>query len=125
MYAVPGGLNTGALGTFLACTNADTSSATIGVEVFGPAGGGALNNAALTAISVAPGATVLFGTGGAAGISIDSSIGPGLVSKGSARIRATSTRILCTAFAADKGNDPPISSWQLIIVAKTKQKAAN
>jgi hypothetical protein len=32
---------------------------------------------------------------------------------------------VCTAFIADRGNDPPISMAQLTIIAKLKQKAAN
>jgi len=74
---------------------------------------------------VAPGATVMFGTGAAAGVSIDSNLGAPSFSKGSARILATSKKLACTAFVADQGNAPPTSAWQLTIIAKTKQKAAN
>jgi hypothetical protein len=31
----------------------------------------------------------------------------------------------CTAFVADRLGNPPETSWQLAIIAKTKQKAAN
>jgi hypothetical protein len=68
---------------------------------------------------------VIFGTAAAAGISIDSSLGGGGFSKGSARILATSKKLACTAFLADNGNAPPTSMVQLIIIKKTKQKAAN
>ena len=47
------------------------------------------------------------------------------MSKGSARILATSKKLACTAFLADDGNAPPTSMAQLTIIAKTKQKAAN
>ena len=70
-------------------TNAGASSATVGVEVFGPAGGAPLNNAATTAISLATGATVMFATQGAAGLSIDANLATGTVYKGSARIVAS------------------------------------
>jgi hypothetical protein len=74
---------------------------------------------------VGPGATVTFATGFAVGISVSSSIScPGL-SHGSARILATSKKLICTAFIADNGNAPPTSMTYLTIVAKTKQKAAN
>ncbi len=122
VYSVPGVINTGALATFFSCTNVDSASATVGVEVFGPAGGASINNAATTAISVAPGATVIFGTSNALGISVDANLNVGFVSKGSARILATSTKLLCTAFLADPGSAPPISMVSLTIVGKTKQK---
>lgn len=37
----------------------------------------------------------------------------------------TSKKLACTAWVADAFNAPPTSSWQLTIIAKTKQKAAN
>ena len=74
--------------------------------------------------SVAPGAMAIFGTGAAAGISIDSNIGFGCT-RGSARILATSKKLACTVFMADIGNAPPTSMAQLTIIAKLKQKAAN
>jgi hypothetical protein len=46
-------------------------------------------------------------------------------SKGSARILSTSTKITCTAFVADSFNAQPTIGWQLTIIPKTKQKAAN
>ena len=64
----------------------------------------------------------MFGTGAAVGIFIDSDLGGGSISKGSARILATSKKVACTAFVADFANDPPTSAWQLNILAKTKQK---
>src|SRR2546425_9927560 len=97
----------------------------VGVEVFPSPGGAPCNDAAATSLSVAPGATVIFGTGAAAGISIDSSVGGCSFSKGSARILATSKKLACTAFLADRGNAPPTSMAQLTIIAKLKQKAAN
>lgn len=95
LYSVPGVINGGGLGTFFSCT------------------------------STAPGATVTFGTSAAAGISIDSGLAAGPVSKGSARILATSKSLICTAFVADTFGAPTASGWQLTIIAKTKQKAAN
>ena len=124
LYSVPGVIRFNGLSTFFSCTSTDTATMQAGVEVFGPAGGAPANDAAATSLSVAPGATVIFGSG-AAGISISSDIGiPGL-SKGSARILATSRKLACTAFVADTGNAPPTSAWQLTIIAKLKQKAFN
>src|SRR5438552_13411212 len=124
LYSVPGVIAGGGLATYFSCTSTDTATMQVGVEVFGSAGGAPFNDAAASSLSLAPGATVIFGTGGAAGISISSSLGGGF-SKGSARILATSKKLACTAFLADDGNAPPTSMAQLTIIAKLKQKAAN
>ena len=123
LYSVPGVIAGGGLGTYFSCTSTDTATMQVGVEVFGSAGGAPFNDAAATSLSVAPGATVTFGTGAAAGISISSNLGGSFSS--SARILATSRKLACTAFVADRGNAPPTSAWQLTIIAKLKQKAAN
>ena len=109
LYSVPGVIGGGGLGTYFACTSTDTAAMQVGVELFGPAGGAPGNDAAATSLAVAPGATVIFGTSAAAGISIDSSLAGAFSSKGSARILATSKKLACTAFVADVGNAPPTS----------------
>jgi hypothetical protein len=124
LYSVPGIIAGGGLGTFFSCTSTDTAAMQVGVELFAFPGGGPFNDAAATSLSVAPGATVIFGTSSAVGISVSSSVG-GSFSKGSARILATSKKLVCTAFVADPGNAPPTSAWQLTIIAKLTQKAAN
>ena len=124
LYSVPGAIRFNGISTFFSCTSTDTATMQAGVELFGPAGGAPANDAAATSLSVAPDATVIFGAGAAAGISISSNLG-GLFSKGSARILATSKKLACTAFLADDGNAPPTSMAQLTIIARTKQKAAN
>jgi hypothetical protein len=123
LYSVPG-VVFGGLGvaTFFACTSTDVAPMQVAVETFPPVGGAPVNDAAATSLSVAPGATVIFGTSAAVGISINSSVGGCACSKGSARILATSKKLLCTAWVADTGNAPPTSAWQLNVVAKTKQK---
>lgn len=125
LYSVPGIIG-GFFGvdSFFNCTSLDTATIRVGVELFGPAGGAPGNDAAATSLSLAPGATAIFGTGGAAGISISSDLG-GSFSKGSARILATSKKLACTAFMADSSNAPPTSMVHLTIIAKSKQKAAN
>ena len=124
LYSVPGVIASGGLDTFFSCTSTDMATMKVGVELFGGPGGAPINDAAATSLSVAPGATVIFGTGAAVGISINSNLGGGF-SKGSARILATSKKLACTAFVADQGNAPPTSMVQLTIIAKTTQKAAN
>jgi len=124
LYSVPGAIASGGLATFFSCTSTDTTAMQVGVELFGPAGGAPQNDAAATSLSVGPGATVTFGTSSAVGISVSSNVG-GLFSKGSARILSTSKKLVCTAFVADISFAPPTSGWQLTIIKKTTQKAAN
>jgi hypothetical protein len=126
LYSVPGVISgNGGLATFFSCTSTATATMQVGVEVFLPLGGPPANDAAATSLTVGPGATVIFGTDGAVGISVSSNLNAGILSKGSGRILATSKKLVCTAFVADVGNAPPTSMMQLTIIAKTKQKAAN
>ena len=125
LYTVPGGIASLGLGTYFACTSLEpAASIQVGVELFGPSGGAPENDAAASSLSLPPGATRIFGTSGAVGISVDSSLG-GVGSKISARILATSKKVACTAFIADFSNAPPTSMTYLTIIAKLKQKAAN
>ena len=126
LYSVPGVISGGGLETYFSCTSTEgTATIQAGIEIFFPAGGAPGNDAAATSLTVGPGATVIFGTSIAVGISINSNLGAGGFSKGSARILATSKKLVCTAFLADPGNAPPTSMAQLTIIAKLKQKAAN
>lgn len=124
LYSVPGVIASTGLDTFFGCTSTDTVTMQVGVELFFSSGGAPANDAVATSLSVAPGATVIFGTGSAVGISISSNLG-GSFSKGSARILATSKKLACTAFIADISNAPPTSMTYLTVIAKLKQKAAN
>src|SRR5437762_6366603 len=65
LYSVPGVMSTGGLGTYFSCTSTDTTTMQAGVEVFSSCGGAPVNDAVATSLSVAPGATVIFGTLGA------------------------------------------------------------
>jgi len=49
----------------------------------------------------------------------------GFLGHGTARILATSKKLACTAFIADRCNNPVTFMNHLTIIAKTKQKAAN
>ncbi len=90
-----------------------------------PTYGALARDVAATSLSVAPGATALFGTGASVNVSVGSLLGSLPNATNSARVLATSKNIGCTAFMADDANVPPASGWQLTIIAKTKQKAAN
>ncbi len=126
LYSVPAVVDDGQLATFFSCTSTDTSTQQVGVEVFPFNGGGPNNDAAATSVSVAAGATVTFGTSSSTDWVVHVVGGSGSPSNfGSARILSTSTKLICTAFVADRSTSPPTTSWQLTIIAKLKQKAAN
>lgn len=122
VYSVPGIIASGGLGTHFRCTSTDAATMRVGVELFFGFGGAPANDAVATSLSVAPGATVRFATSAAAGLSIDSSLGFGGSSNGSARILATSRKLICTVFVADTFNVPPVTTWQLTIVKQKTQK---
>ena len=125
LYSVPGVIGSSSLQTFFSCTSTDTAPMQVGVEIFPGTGGAPGNDAAATSLNIPAGATRIFGTSSAVGIVIHSNVGGTGSFSGSARILATSKKLACTAFVADNGNDPPTSAWQLTIIAKLKQKAAN
>ena len=122
IYSVTGVYNNAGLGTYFSCTNVSTSTITLGVEVFGPVGGGPVNNALTTAATLGAGATVLYGTSTPVGITPDANLGLGTIVTGSARSVATSKALVCDAFVAERLNAPPTTMLHLTIVAKTKQK---
>ena len=98
----------------------------IGVELFGLAGGAALNDASATSLEVASGGTVLFATRLVFGFSFDVNLATG-VSKGSARVLVTTSlksveRILCDAFVIENANDPPVVMRDLKVIRRTAQQ---
>ena len=125
LYSVPGVMNdfSTTLATFFSCTSTSSSSETVGVELFGAPGGAPLNDATMTEQTVAPGATVTFGTTAVPYAS--ASLGNPVMARGSARILSTSKSLICTAFIADSAHSTPTTMTSLTIVAKTKQKALN
>jgi hypothetical protein len=122
VFSVPGVVSHNGTSTFFACTNAGAATVQIGVEVFGQDGSSG-NDPSATSLGIGSGGTVLFGTTSANGINVDSNLGVTALSKGSARILATTARgILCTAFIADIAGTPPTSMTNLSIVKKATQQ---
>src|SRR5260221_470 len=71
LYSVPGVIDSSGLGTFFSCTSLeDTATVQVGIEIFLAIGGPPSNDAAATSLSLPPGATRIFGTGVAVGISV-------------------------------------------------------
>jgi hypothetical protein len=107
LYSVPGIVNGNNLGTYFSCTSTGTVLMWVAVELFQDAAGAPLNDASGTALSVAPGATVTFGTSLAFRLGLDENLGAPEIANGSARILATSKALVCTAFVAE-GHDLPL-----------------
>jgi hypothetical protein len=128
LYSVSGVINNASgFGTFFECTNVDKSNATLGVQVFGAAGGAPLNDFTATSVEAVPGGTVIIGTrdASAGSFSLDENLALATtLTRGSARIVASTTKLHCTVFVVDAISFSG-TSWNLNLVAKTKQKAAN
>jgi len=124
VYSVPGVLDDGGgiMATFFSCTSTDTATLQVGVQVF-DSNNQSLGDPVATSVSLMAGHSVLFGTrsSGAALFASNLNTG-GIGTPGAARIIATSTKLICTAFVADASNYPPTSMVYLTIVKKTKQK---
>src|SRR5207249_7011332 len=75
LYSVPGVIRAGGLGSFFSCTSTDTLPMTVGVELFGTAGGSPENDAVATSLIIPPGGTKAFGTDTAPQIVISSTLG--------------------------------------------------
>src|SRR2546430_2065557 len=98
LWSVPGVMRIGGLGTFFPCTNTTGAPIRVGIEVFGPAGGAAFNDPSATSLNVAAGATGLFGTGAAVGLSVSGTLASPRLSQGSAPGLATAkSRIISSA----------------------------
>jgi hypothetical protein len=113
----------GLVETIVACTSTDTVAIEVYVERFSSFGIPS-NSCSTSSLNVDPGVQVTFGTASTVAISIDSNVG-GSGAGGSARILATSKKLVCTAFMVDAFNDPPTSMVHLTIIKGTKQKASN
>jgi hypothetical protein len=119
LWSVPGVVSNG-LSTVFSCTNTTSNPIIVGVEVFGAAGGAALNDADATSLALGPGATGMFGTSAFAGFVVDSLLLPGLVHKGSARILASAgTGISCSAVLSNSETAPPVAMTNLTVAKHT------
>jgi hypothetical protein len=126
LYIVPGVIKNNGLETAFMCTSLDSAVAAVAVEVFAPEGGGALNDTstgtANGTLSIVPGETVTISTGTSVGLHEDTSIvNLGNVKNGSARVLATSTRLVCTAILVEKSGTTPATVAALKVFARRKQ----
>jgi hypothetical protein len=86
------------------------------------AGGSPVNDATMTASILTPGRTEVFATTFAFNMPANVDLGLGPTSIGSARILATSKKLVCSAYVADTLSTPAATTYQLPIIAKNKQR---
>jgi hypothetical protein len=128
VFTVPGVMHTSTLATIFTCTVLDKNGADWGVEIFGGAGGGPLQND----VGVADNGVRGVGDGDTNSVSTANlaAIDPGDVITGlandnqarSARIVATSTKLICSATVLDPSGNPPSVTYELPVIRKTTQK---
>jgi hypothetical protein len=126
VYTIPGAIKNNNLETLFICTSVDQSSVTLAVQVFAATGGDPLNDVAAGegVETLAPGATTTIATGATVAFHEDdllASLGAASLRNGSARIIATSKRILCDAFVVDEFGSTPVTMAPLKVLSKTKQ----
>ncbi len=130
LYIVPGVTKNNSIETEFSCTSTDLAPVRVAVEIFDASGVGPLNDVAVGsadgAADLLPGGTVTIGTGNTVGIhetKIISFASSGVrnVKSGSARIVATSRRVLCTAFIVDDTTQPVTSMATLKVFGRKRQ----
>jgi hypothetical protein len=124
VYSVSGVIdNIYNFGTYFSCTSTDAATIQVGVELF-DSDNQSSNDAVATSVSLGPYHSVMFETHQTAGALWGSNLsltGPIYAYPGSARILATSKKLICTAFLADSSNEPPTSMVHLTIIKKKTQ----
>lgn len=126
LYTIPGVIKNNGIETAIMCTNMDTVAVTVALEVFDPEGGAALNDVSTVGgngtLPVPVGATVTIATGACVGLHEDETItGLTNVKNGSARILATTTRLLCTGVLVEKLGNTPTTMTTMKIFAQRQQ----
>lgn len=125
VYTVTGVSDGGDLGTAFFCTNVNDQNVFIAIEIFASGGGGPLNDvtADVGTHMPSPGQTSTFELQPIQIIFEDESFGSlPQVKHGSARILATSTKIVCSAVLVEKFNEPAASMTTLPVFKKGVQK---
>jgi len=108
---------------FFFCTNPSEAPVAIAVQVLA-LDGTPINVWSDTSALLGPHTTEVWATDVADGLSVDQfqNMGIGMLNYGSAQILATSARIACSAFIADRYSNPPASMTTLSMVKGKQQK---
>lgn len=127
VYTVTGVSDGDDLGTVIFCTNVDKRNVIVAVEVFTSGGGAPVNDVTTGngALVASPGQTSTFEIPGQGIASVfeDTKIDtPVQIKSGSARILASSAKILCAAALMDKFNVAPTSMASLPVFKRGGQQ---
>lgn len=101
--------------TTVTCTNVGSAPATIGLEIFDDADQKA---GQLALATVAPGASVTFGTSADAAPGAVAVAGLSAIDHGKARVSASTTQLTCTALNHMRGNDGVMKESPVELVKK-------
>jgi hypothetical protein len=119
VFSVPGAMKSDKLDTVISCTNVDTASIAILAQFFDDSG--TLVDPNAFTVSFNNGESLHFATGLLPSIPLSVQYNTGTF-VGSARIVATSKKMICTAFLIDNTSNPPVSMLQLPVVRRVVQK---
>jgi len=119
VFTVPGAIKTDKLDTVIACTGVDSTAITLKAQFYDQMG--TLLNVNGPNFSVQPGESIHFATGLLAGIPL--SVQFNVVQfYGSARVVATSKKLICTGYVVDNTSNPPVTMRQLPMIRGLAQK---
>jgi hypothetical protein len=124
VYSVIGVVNGAVLATVFRCTNIDEDYVEIGVELF-DSDGSRINSVSIGngSLFTLPGQTGTFSTGAVSAFGADEVILlQNILHSGSARIVASSRKILCDALIVDRTTNAPASMVTLPVFSRLKQK---
>ena len=119
VFTTTGAIKTDKLDTVIACTDVDSAPVTLKAQFYDQ--DGTLLNGAGPNFSIMPGGSIHFATGNLVGIPLSVSFN---VSEfyGSARLVATSKKLICTGYVVDNASDPPAVMRTLPMVRGLAQK---
>lgn len=111
----------GGMQTLVSCTSTASAAVSVGIQVFKANGDLSLSAGVVV---LAPGETKTIAVAPLAAFPADFVLAETaeVIANGSARILATSKKIVCHALIADAAGVPPTSILPLRVIAKTKQK---
>lgn len=119
VFTVPGVMKTAKLDTVIGCTDVDTTGVTLKAQYYDQMG--TLLNSAGPNFGLQPGESIYFATGNIVGIPLSVSFN---VTQfyGSARLVATSKKLICTGYVVDNASDPPAVMRTLPMIRGLAQK---
>ncbi|HEY2387787.1 MAG TPA: hypothetical protein VGK30_12560 [Candidatus Binatia bacterium] len=120
VFTVPGAIKTDKLDTVIACTDVDSASVSLKAQFYDQ-DGTLMGSSGGPNFSINPGGSIHFATGNLAGIPLSVSFNVGQF-YGSARVVATSKKLICTGYVVDNASNPPAVMRTLPMIRGLAQK---